>query len=173
MKKLLSWLSRGSPPEQRNKARRFHSPALRVEELESRLVPSVNTETQLSEIRRFLESGGRPGSNGIRATGYFLTTPGRLKDIRVTRDAFGDPEVIAIGLDNQVYAERMSADGLSSTGFFLTARGQVASISVGRDAFGDPELFALGLMARAIVGAPTQRHQYLKNCDSRKETMVL
>ena len=68
-----------------------------------------------------------------------------VNSIAVGHDAFGDPEVFAIGLDNQVYAEAFSSIGETSTGFFLTTPGQVKTITYGHDAFGDPEVFAIGL----------------------------
>jgi RHS repeat-associated protein len=56
-----------------------------------------------------------------------------------------NPEVFVLGLDNQVYAQKLDANGSSASGYFLAAPGQVQTLTVGHDASGRPELFVLGL----------------------------
>jgi hypothetical protein len=54
-------------------------------------------------------------------------------------------DLFVIGLDNQVYAQKIDPNGSSATGYFLTTPGQVLSFAAGTTAFGLPELFVLGL----------------------------
>jgi hypothetical protein len=87
--------------------------------------------------------------------GYFLAffKPGnpqgtlyQVKSITTAHDGSNNPELFAIGLDNQVYAERYDASGNPDpTGYFTAALGQIKAIDVAFDANNDPELFAIGL----------------------------
>jgi hypothetical protein len=51
----------------------------------------------------------------------------------------------AIGLDNQVYGQRLDANGNPAGGYFLAVPGQVKSLQVGHDAGGRSLLFVIGL----------------------------
>jgi hypothetical protein len=93
-------------------------------------------------------------STGVTVGGYFLTTPGAVKSI-----SFGFsfpnpttivPEIFAIGLDDQIYAQKFTTFGDPSTFYFLAAPGKVKEISVGimSDNTQDldrPQLFVIGL----------------------------
>jgi hypothetical protein len=57
-------------------------------------------------------------------------------------------EIFVIGLDNQVYAQKLNADGTPNGDFFLTAtdrRHAVKALSIGKDASNNTELFVIGL----------------------------
>src|SRR5260370_7739574 len=108
MKMSLSWLQCRSPRKQRATAKRSLSLALQVEQLESRLTPSVSVvNTALGNPEVFaIGLDGQVvaqvlGLDGFGSTGYFLTAPRRVKDISVTRHPFAAPEVFAIVLDHQ------------------------------------------------------------------------
>jgi hypothetical protein len=116
-------------------------------------------ERQDRETARLSTPNGRVQDNERVEEIRSLAAVGRVKSFSVTNDAFGDPEVFAIGLDNQVYAERLSANGLVSTRFFLTAFGQVTSISAGRDALGAE---APTLVTRARQGTRSSTRQRVR-----------
>jgi hypothetical protein len=87
--------------------------------------------------------------------GYFLAffKPGdpqgtlyQVKAITTGHDASNDPELFAMGLDNQIYAERYDANGNPDpAGFFMAAQGQVKAMDVAFDENNHPELFVIGL----------------------------
>jgi hypothetical protein len=62
-------------------------------------------------------------------------------------DQIGTPVdlVFVLGLDNQVYAQKMDARGNPAWGYFLVQPGAVKSFSAGRDGLGHLELFVIGL----------------------------
>jgi hypothetical protein len=69
---------------------------------------------------------------------YFLTRAGQVKSLAVaTIDAnlsgvvSARPEVFAIGLDDQVYAQKFDTSGNSAGSYFLTRPGQVEGLAVG------------------------------------------
>jgi hypothetical protein len=64
-------------------------------------------------------------ANGNLTGRYRLTTTGQIKAFSVSRDSSNDPEIFAIGLDDQVYAQRFNALGISISAYSLTSRGQV------------------------------------------------
>src|SRR5262249_4443059 len=84
-------------------------------------------------------------ASGNPVGGYFLTTPGQVKDFVVGRTADGNPELFALGLNDQVYAQKFDSNGNSTTPWFFTATGQVKAVQVGNDANGSPEVFVIGL----------------------------
>jgi hypothetical protein len=59
--------------------------------------------------------------------------------------------LFAVGLDGQVYAQRLDAHGDPAWGYFLIGSGAVEAVSVGRDAAGNRELFAVGLNDRVYA----------------------
>jgi hypothetical protein len=71
--------------------------------------------------------------------------------VEVVNDAYGRPEVFAIGMDDQVYAQKFDAYGNSASGYFPVGDGRVRAIATGHDSFGNPELFAINLN-EAIYG---------------------
>jgi hypothetical protein len=54
-------------------------------------------------------------------------------------------DLFVIGLDNQVWAEKLDPAGNPVGGYFLVQTGAVKSFSAGHDAAGRPELFVIGL----------------------------
>jgi hypothetical protein len=69
---------------------------------------------------------------------YFLTRAGQVKslavaviDANLSSVVSARPEVFAIGLDDQVYAQMFDASGNSATGYTLTRPGQVEALAVG------------------------------------------
>jgi hypothetical protein len=90
-----------------------------------------------------------------QSTGYYLTTPGRVREISVTYTQqnvlTGSPNSVAVfarGLDNQVYTNLIPWSG-SVSGYHLAARGAVTSIDVSYflapDGTRFPALYATGL----------------------------
>jgi hypothetical protein len=70
----------------------------------------------------------------------------QVKSITLGHDANNNPELFAVGLDDQVYVERYLADGNPDpTGYFNAAQGQIKKIEVAFDANNNPELIAIGL----------------------------
>jgi hypothetical protein len=80
--------------------------------------------------------------------GYFLTNIGQVKAISVgTCATYNFPnfvsasaEVFAIGLDNQVYAQKLDGNGRSVTPYFLTRPGAVKTLTA-VVYFGDPGVY--------------------------------
>jgi hypothetical protein len=70
---------------------------------------------------------------------------GAVKSISAGNDAAGNPELFAIGLDDQVYAQKLDANGNPVGSYFLTQPGQVKALTAGQDARGHPEVFVIGL----------------------------
>src|SRR5205807_2049365 len=70
------------------------------------------------------------------------------KDVTLTAQsqASNPPEeVFVLGLDNQVYAQKIGPTGSSASGYIPMANGQVAGLVVGHDGNNLTELFVLGL----------------------------
>jgi hypothetical protein len=78
------------------------------------------------------------------ANGVVVTLNGEVGD------QFASPVdlVFVIGLDNQVYAQKLDAHGNPAWGYFLVQPGAVKAISPGRDCKGNLELFVIGLNDR-------------------------
>jgi sugar lactone lactonase YvrE len=53
--------------------------------------------------------------------------------------------VDVLGLDNQVYAQKIDSNGSSASAYYLAAPGQVLGFRAGHTASGQPELFGVGL----------------------------
>src|SRR5690348_15360214 len=70
---------------------------------------------------------------------------------RPTLDGLEDRTLLAVhlalvlGLDNQVYGEKLDSTGHPNGSYFLTTPGQVRSFSGGTTAFDLPEVFVMGL----------------------------
>src|SRR5262249_2332288 len=70
--------------------------------------------------------GQRFDGNGNSTGPYFLTQPGQVKSFSLGSVALPTlfipiyvPEVFAVGLDDQVYAQKFGSNGLSAGGYFL------------------------------------------------------
>src|SRR5262249_46457869 len=70
--------------------------------------------------------------------GYFLTTPGQVKDYRVGRTPGGTSELFVKGLNDQIYIEKFDQNGNSTSPYLFTATGQIKTFEVGNDASGNP-----------------------------------
>jgi uncharacterized protein YkwD len=71
--------------------------------------------------------------------------------VQVVNDASGRPELFALGLDDQVWAQKFDAAGNSASAYFVAGEGQVKAFAVGHDGFGNPELFVIGLNDRVYA----------------------
>jgi hypothetical protein len=95
---------------------------------------------------RFMDDGTSDGQGFFRA--FFLASdpqaPIYVKSITIGHDANNDPEIFAIGLNDNVYAEVLMPDGTPDpVGLFSLAIGNVKQIAIAYDANNDPELFAI------------------------------
>jgi hypothetical protein len=71
--------------------------------------------------------------------------------VQVINDAYGRPELFALGLDDQVWVQKFDGDGNSVSGYFPAGDGKVKAFAVGHDGFGNPELFVIGLNDRVYA----------------------
>ena len=65
-----------------------------------------------------------------------------LDYVNATRVSVGN---FVIGLDNQVYAQKLDAQGNPVGGYYLTQPGQVKALAAGTDGLGHAELWVIGL----------------------------
>src|SRR5437879_5304012 len=83
-------------------------------------------------LAQFDDAGNPAGS-------YTLLQGGPVQSVTLGADASQNPELFAIGSDNQVYYAQFDATGNPLTGLVLAHAGQVKQIAVGADASGNPE----------------------------------
>jgi autotransporter-associated beta strand protein len=69
---------------------------------------------------------------------------GEGHDVTLT-NARSMPELFVIGLDNQVYAQKLDSNGSSSSGYVLASPGQVKALVTAHDPSNLPEGFVLGM----------------------------
>jgi hypothetical protein len=92
------------------------------------------------------------GGDGSVLTGgqglnwYFAGYRSRIANLKAGEQVNGAATLVfAIGLDDQVYAQKLDARGMPSGAYYLVQTGAVKAICPGRDAHGNPELFVIGL----------------------------
>jgi uncharacterized protein YkwD len=91
------------------------------------------------------------GTGNYRLNFDTLTFRGDLVPVTTVNDGAGRPVLFALGLDNQVWVQKLDAAGNSASGYFLAATGQVKTLAMGHDGSGDPELFVIGLNDRVYA----------------------
>jgi hypothetical protein len=88
-------------------------------------------------------ANNRPGTFTVVAQATGGSNPST--SFSLTNLAANPEEVFAIGLDQQVYGQKLGPDGTATGGYFRVANGAVKTLSVGYDARGRRELFVIGL----------------------------
>jgi hypothetical protein len=113
----------------------------------------LNAGNHLLWGQTVFENGGSNSLTGGAGRNWYFT--GNLGSIANPRagDQFASPVdlVFVVGLDNQVYGQKIDAHGNPAWGYFLVQPGAVKAISPGRDGNGDVELFVIGLDDRVYA----------------------
>ena len=85
------------------------------------------------------------GTTNYRLNFNVATFQSDAVPVQVVSDAAGRQEMFALGIDNQVWAQKFDVAGNSTSGYFLATPGMVKAFAATRDAYGNPLVFAIGL----------------------------